>query len=39
MKLFGADFLPKKKVNLPLKLISSNMPVGIKYESGVSVHS
>ena len=36
MKLFGADFLPKKKVNLPLKLISSNMPVGIKYEAGVS---
>ncbi len=36
MKLFGADFLPKKKVNFPLKLISSNMPVGIKYEAGVS---
>jgi 3-phosphoshikimate 1-carboxyvinyltransferase len=36
MKLFGADFLPKKRVNFPLKLISSNMPVGIKYEAGVS---
>mgnify|MGYP001301892651 CR=1 FL=1 len=33
---FGASFLPKKKINFPLKLVSSNMPVGINYNSGVS---
>ena len=33
---FGATFLPKNKNNFPLKLISSNMPIGIKYNSGVS---
>ena len=36
MTKFGATFLPKNKYNFPLKLISSNMPVGIKYEAGVS---
>tara|TARA_B100000575_G_scaffold285569_1_gene281037 strand:- start:1286 stop:2632 length:1347 start_codon:yes stop_codon:yes gene_type:complete len=36
MKKFGASFFPKHKFNFPLKLISSNMPVGINYESGVS---
>ena len=36
MSQFGADFLPKKKNTLPLKLISSKMPVGIKYDAGVS---
>ena len=36
MKKFGAFFLPKKKFNLPLKLISSEMPVGINYDAGVS---
>ena len=33
---FGATFLPKNKNKFPLKLISSNMPIGIKYNSGVS---
>jgi len=33
---FGATFLPKGKVNFPLKMISSNMPVGINYNAGVS---
>ena len=36
MKKFGAFFLPKNKFNLPLKLISSEMPVGINYDAGVS---
>ena len=33
---FGASFSPKKKHNFPLKLISTDLPIGIKYESGVS---
>ena len=36
MEKFGAEFLPKKKINFPLKMISSEMPVGINYKSGVS---
>ena len=36
MQKFGATFSPKNKYLFPLKLISSNMPIGIKYESGVS---
>ena len=36
MSKFGANFLPKNKFNFPLKLISSNMPIGIKYSAGVS---
>ena len=36
MSRFGAIFLPKKKYKFPLKLISSKMPVGIKYKAGVS---
>ena len=36
MSVFGAEFLPKNKFNFPLKLISSEMPIGIKYEAGVS---
>ena len=36
MTKFGASFLPKNKYNLPLKLISSEMPVGINYKAGVS---
>ena len=36
MQRFGAFFLPKKKINLPLKLISSEMPIGINYDAGVS---
>ena len=33
---FGAEFLPKNKFNFPLKIISTEMPVGIKYKAGVS---
>ncbi len=33
---FGTTFLPKNKINFPLKLISSNMPTGINYNAGVS---
>jgi len=36
MKKFGANFLPKNKSNFPLKLISSEIPIGIKYVAGVS---
>ena len=36
MEEFGAEFTPKNKKVFPLKLISSEMPVGIKYYSGVS---
>ena len=36
MKHFGATFFPKNKFNFPIKLISSKMPIGITYKSGVS---
>ena len=36
MSEFGAQFYPQKKYNFPLKLVSSNMPVGVRYEAGVS---
>ena len=36
MSEFGAEFLPKNKFNFPLKLISTEMPVGINYKAGVS---
>ena len=36
MSQFGAQFLPKKKERMPLKLISTEMPVGINYKAGVS---
>ena len=36
MSEFGASFFPKNKFNFPLKMISSNLPVGIKYKAGVS---
>ena len=36
MSEFGAEFLPKRKYNFPLKLISTEMPIGITYEAGVS---
>ena len=36
MEEFGATFLPKKKYNFPLKLISTEMPIGINYKAGVS---
>ncbi len=36
MSEFGAEFLPKKKYKFPLKLISTEMPIGITYIAGVS---
>ena len=33
---FGASFLPKGKSTFPLKMISTNMPVGINYKAGIS---
>ena len=33
---FGAFFIPKDKFTFPLKLISSEMPIGISYKAGVS---
>ena len=33
MSKFGATFLPEKKFNFPLKLISTDMPIGIKYKA------
>ncbi len=36
MNEFGAEFHPKNKLNFPLIITSSEMPVGIKYKSGVS---
>ena len=36
MSQFGAFFYPKKKYNFPLKLVSSQLPVGISYKAGVS---
>ena len=36
MSKFGAYFLPKNKFNFPLKLVSTEMPIGISYKAGVS---
>ncbi len=36
MSEFGATFLPKNKYYFPLKLISSQIPIGIEYKAGVS---
>ena len=36
MKKFGAFFIPKNKFHFPIKLVSSQMPIGINYEAGVS---
>ena len=36
MGKFGATFLPKNKLNFPLTLISSEIPIGIEYKAGVS---
>lgn len=35
MEQFGAEFT-KNKINFPIKMISSEMPVGINYKAGVS---
>ena len=36
MNEFGAEFYPKNKFNLPLKIISSDLPTAILYEADVS---
>ena len=36
MSKFGARFQPKNKINFPIKITSSEFPIGIKYISGVS---
>ena len=36
MNSFGAEFSPIKKENFPLRLISSEIPLGINYKAGVS---
>ncbi len=36
MSEFGAEFFPKNRFNFPLKIISTEMPVGINYKAGVS---
>ena len=36
MSAFGASFSPKTKINFPLKIVSSKMPIGINYKAGVS---
>ena len=36
MSEFGATFLPKNKYYFPLRLISSQIPIGIEYKAGVS---
>ena len=36
MGLFGANFKPVNKYRFPLKIISSNIPIGINYKAGVS---
>ena len=36
MSKFGATFLPKNKNYFPLRMFSSEMPIGINYKAGVS---
>ena len=36
MSEFGAFFIPKNRFKFPLKLISSEIPIGVKYRAGVS---
>jgi 3-phosphoshikimate 1-carboxyvinyltransferase len=36
MSEFGTTFLPQNKNNFPLTLVSSEIPIGITYKSGVS---
>ena len=36
MSQFGAFFYPKKKFTFPLKMISTDLPLGIKYQAGIS---
>ena len=36
MSQFGASFLPNNKFKFPLKMISTDYPIGIDYKAGVS---
>ena len=36
MSEFGASFFPKEKYKFPLKMISTDYPIGINYKAGVS---
>ncbi len=36
MTKFGAEFIPKNKFFFPLRIISSNYPIGITYKAGTS---
>ena len=36
MSEFGAEFFPKKKYFFPLRIVSTNFPIGISYNSGTS---
>ncbi len=36
MREFGAEFFPKNKFYLPIKIKSSNIPLGIEYQAGTS---
>ena len=36
MSEFGAFFYPKGKFTFPLRIVSSNIPIGISYKAGVS---
>ena len=36
MSEFSASFQPQKKNNFPLKIISTEIPLGISYKAGVS---
>ena len=36
MNEFGAEFHPKNKLKLPLKITSSELPIGINYKSDIS---
>ena len=36
MEQFGAEIIPKNKFHFPLTLVSSSMPIGIKFDAGIS---
>ena len=36
LKRFGAEFIPENKNYFPLRLVSSDIPIGINFEAGIS---
>ena len=36
LKRFGAEFIPENKNYFPLRLVSSDIPIGIDFEAGIS---